>query len=388
MFDLKTAVVVASNREDQFNEFVAAWAGKSDFPWDITILVQDGGGPRFKPEEGTEPWDDIVHHDWGSITKACGREGLPGWLSRRDSGIKCWGFLDAVFTQGADVVIALDDDCLPCDLAADPSWHRKKDVEYKELIEAARCEFADGHLAALYRTDRWTSTIPGFRPRGLPYGTNEYGHMDPRVRKNSLGELPVSLNMGVWSTIPDRDAVHELTNYSPEGYYHAWKPRKAIYRHTRVMSPAQYWPMCGMNIAFRREIAPLMYFPRMGEGSPFRRFDDIWCGVIAQKCLAHLGLACSVGRPIISHTKASRALDNLVKESPGIRANEEFWRAIDAIKLEATDNTPLRCMDRIGLTLEGGADVKDEELRNYLPSLGEWIRAWVGWFEDMRWGES
>jgi hypothetical protein len=192
--------------------------------------------------------------------------------------------------------------------------------------------------------------------------------------------------MGVWATIPDRDAVHELTNWTPEGYYKVWKPRKSVYRHTRVMSPRQYWPMCGMNIAFHRDIAPLMYFPRMGEDSPYRRFDDIWCGVIAQKCLAHLNLACAVGGPIISHTKASRPMDNLVRESPGIRANEEFWKVIDMIVLGPGQNTPLMCMYHVGSWLADAViPVKDKELLEYLAQLGNWILGWCEQFTNKGW---
>ena len=387
MEDQTVAMVIASNREDQFREFVDAWYGENGFPWDVTILVQDGGGERFQPDDRTplRRWKDIVRYDWKSISAATGGKGggdLPNWLARRDSGIKAWGILDAVIKYGADVVITLDDDCLPCELAADPSWHRKS-ANYEQLIEAARISFVAQHVRALYRTRRWTSTIPGFIPRGMPYGTEESGYRQPLSRLNSLGELPVSLNVGVWAMIPDRDAVHELTNWTPEGRYKVWKPKKAVYRHSRVMSPQQHWPMCGMNLAFRREIAPLFYFPRMGEDSPFKRFDDIWCGVIAQKCMQHLGLASTVGGPIINHMKASRPMDNLVREAPGIRANEEFWKVIDSIELTPDDNTPLRCM--IGVAKRLSEDVRDDQLRSYIPQLSGWILEWCHQFIKAGW---
>jgi Reversibly glycosylated polypeptide len=385
MEDRKVAVVVASNREDQFLEFLTEWHGKEGFPWDVTILVQDGGGALFRPHNEAERrcWRDLIHHDWTSISEAAGS--LPDWLARCDSGIKVWGFLDAVFRFKADVVITLDDDCLPCSLAADPSWHRRG-MDNAELIEAARSAFVSQHLYALYNVDRWTTTIPGFVPRGMPYGTADDGHRQPRLVHNSRGSLSVSLNMGVWATTPDRDAVHELTNWTTEGYYKPWKPTKSVYRHSRVMSPQQYWPMCGMNLAFRRELAPLMYFPRMGDGTPFRRFDDIWGGVVAQKCMRHLGLACTVGKPIISHVKASVAMNNLVRESPGIKANEEFWKVIDRLELRPQDNTPLRCMDHLGVQLTGGVEeVQDEQLRNYMPKLGLWIRVWCDQFLKAGW---
>ena len=39
------------------------------------------------------------------------------------------------------------------------------------------------------------------------------------------------------------------------------------------------FPMCGMNLAFNRElIGPAMYFGLMGEGYPIGRYDDMWAG--------------------------------------------------------------------------------------------------------------
>ena len=37
--------------------------------------------------------------------------------------------------------------------------------------------------------------------------------------------------------------------------------------------------MCGMNLAFNRElIGPAMYFGLMGDGQPIGRYDDMWAG--------------------------------------------------------------------------------------------------------------
>lgn len=39
------------------------------------------------------------------------------------------------------------------------------------------------------------------------------------------------------------------------------------------------FPMCGMNLAFNRElIGPAMYFALMGDGQPIGRYDDMWAG--------------------------------------------------------------------------------------------------------------
>jgi hypothetical protein len=383
---MKTALVIASIREQEFRTWLGAWWGDVGFPWDVTVLVQDGDGPKFSHATSALVWDRVVHYTWDDIGRDRPGLILPEWLSRRDSGIKAWGFLKAVTEHQADVVLTLDDDCYPGPLGADWRLHRDH-VAPAALFEDAREHFVERHLAALFSTRKWTTTIPGFNPRGLPYGMK--GGATSATWDNSLGYLPVVLNMGVWETIPDRDAVHELTNYDRDGNYKEWKPRPSVYRETRVLSPQQFWPLCGMNLAFRCEIAPLLYFPRMGAGLPtevpFRRFDDIWCGVIAQKCLAHLDLSAAVGKPIVSHRKASNPLDNLVNEAPGIRANEQFWRVIDDLKLSGAE-TPLECMivasEQIGAA-EG--KVTDPLLKCYLPHLGKWMEAWTREFSKAGW---
>lgn len=52
------------------------------------------------------------------------------------------------------------------------------------------------------------------------------------------------------------------------------------------------FPMCGMNLAFNRElIGPAMYFGLMGDGQPIGRYDDMWAGwciKVHKSCLPFL----------------------------------------------------------------------------------------------------
>ena len=48
------------------------------------------------------------------------------------------------------------------------------------------------------------------------------------------------------------------------------------------------FPMCGMNLAFNRElIGPAMYFGLMGDGQPLGRYDDMWAGWCSKVGFAH-----------------------------------------------------------------------------------------------------
>lgn len=48
------------------------------------------------------------------------------------------------------------------------------------------------------------------------------------------------------------------------------------------------FPMCGMNLAFNRElIGPAMYFGLMGDGQPIGRYDDMWAGWCMKVSISH-----------------------------------------------------------------------------------------------------
>jgi hypothetical protein len=71
--------------------------------------------------------------------------------------------------------------------------------------------------------------------------------------------------------------------------------------------------------------------------------------------------------------KASDPFVNLVKEAPGIAANEWFWETIDAVKL--TETTPADCMEELGIAL-------DQE-NDYLRKLGHAIQIWSSLFQSI-----
>ena len=88
------------------------------------------------------------------------------------------------------------------------------------------------------------------------------------------------------------------------------------------ISQGVLYPMCGMNLAFERElIGPAMYFGLMGEGQPIGRYDDMWAGWCTKVICDHLGLGCKTGLPYLWHSKASNPFVNLKKEYKGI-----FWQ--------------------------------------------------------------
>jgi reversibly glycosylated polypeptide/UDP-arabinopyranose mutase len=315
---LNVALVVPTIRPDSFRAFLDAWTPSCW--WDRLYVVEDR--PYCTP--GLAP-ADAVHVSHEEVDADLGDD---SWIiSRRDSAVRSYGFLRA-WRDGAEVIVTLDDDCFPVDGA----------------------DYLAGHLAAFHATPRWITSVPGLIPRGLPY--------------KNRGTVPrVMLNMGLWRGVPDLDAARSLIEGVPTDYV----PPDGNW----LVPAGQAAPLCGMNVAFRREAAPLMYFGLNGPPWPFGRFDDLTCGVIAKRVFDHLGWRWSIGEPHVEHRRASDPFANLAKEGAGVGWYEAFWEAAEGATLAADD--PAGCMLQLGAHLAGDDDP-------YTAKLGQAVRLWAGLF--------
>lgn len=318
-------LVVPTIRQHVFNHFLNTWAASQIQDWATLIVVEDN------PEKTFAVPSYHCHFSWKEIKEELGDDSEI--FSKRDSAIRSFGFLKACELE-ADYIFTLDDDCLPFG---------------DEL-------FCERHLKNMDETPKWTELIPDKRTRGLPYRNK--GKLDNVVA-----------NIGLWCGVPDLDAVETLSRGQQTDYMPPMTDR--------VIPSGQYFPWCGMNFAFKREIAVLTYFPLMGMGSPYARFDDMWFGLIAKKICDHLRLYVTVGRPWVRHNKASDVITNLVKEAPGIGMNEWMWEIIEKIKL--TSSTPAECMKEVGESLK----LYDGSEMTYLQKLGDCICRWVNLFKNL-----
>ena len=312
-------LVLPSIRKTHAEEFFKNWKFKGG--WDHAIIVEDNPEPTFQITE-----NNVTHYSWQDIDKDLGEN---AWIiSRRDSAIRCFGFIKA-HAMGAKFIHSLDDDCYPNDYGMQ--------------------SFCNLHQYAMQYAPQWTESILGVPTRGFPY-----------KQKGNLKN--VVANMGLWTENPDWDAVQSLSENTPDFN---------LPKGNRIVAQGQYFPFCGMNFCFRAEMTPATYFPLMGLESPYRRFDDIWFGIIFKKICDHLGYLVSIGQPTIRHVRASDPFENLVKEAPGIKMNEIFWQKIDQIQLK--NKTPKGCMQDIGKALEPEED-------EYLSKLGKAIQIWASFF--------
>jgi hypothetical protein len=300
----RVTVVIPTIREPNMRDFLTAW--RAELAAAHVIVVEDNPERTFNL--GDAP--NVTHYSWQDIDRDLGEA---GWvIPRRTDCVRSYGLWKA-FREAPDMIVTLDDDCYP---------------------EPSQPDYLDRHWARLEQggsDEAWVSSGQGVVPRGVPYFA--------RSR-----DWPCALNHGLWNRIPDFDAPTQLLQArAPSEFIHV----------EQTIPTGKYFPMCGMNIAFRPAISPAMYFLLMGRNYPVDRFGDIWCGILAKKICDHLGFAVNSGSPEIVHQRASNVWDNLRKEAHSLRWNEELWQAVDSVVLRGA--TAAECYAEIatGLPLHG-----------------------------------
>lgn len=298
---VNAVIVVPTIREESIQRFLDLW--KAEFADQVVIVVEDNPEKTF--DLGSSK---VIHYSWREVDAEMGDDA--DLIPRRSDGVRSFGFLKAL-DHDPDMIVTLDDDCYPDDdRFLETHW---------------------SNLQGVGREDAWVSTIGGWKPRGVPFTGRERA-------------APIALSHGLWSNVPDLDAPTQL----------AWQEtEEKVELVDQVIPRGKFFPMCGMNLAFRPELVSCLYFLKMGEGQPFDRFGDIWAGIFAKRVLDHLGLGVWSGRPVVRHDRASDVWTNLAKEMTGLKVNETMWRAVDAVVL--TSSTPADCYRELAdkLVLDG-----------------------------------
>lgn len=324
---LDIVVVVPTIREECLTDFLDQW--RDEFrAHDVHVIVMEDNPQRsFKIDTDIR----ITHLCWEDIENDLGSR---AWIiPRRTDCVRSYGYYRAYLEQ-PDMIVTLDDDCYP--------------------LEAGGVGFMMKHWRRLQEGGQdpaWQSSCQGVIPRGVPYYQTER-------------TWPCALNHGLWERVPDFDAPTQLLQSRAE------QPFRFI---NQTIPMGRYFPMCGMNVAFRPEVVPAFYFLLMGRDYRYDRFGDIWSGVFIKKICDHLGYAINSGDPAIDHQRASNVWSNLNKEAPGLEVNETLWSVIDRVVL--TETTFAGCYRQLaeGLPEDGPA-------REYMTKLKQAMLAWTELF--------
>jgi len=302
---MKISIIVPTIRENSILRFLNEWNAIFQKENINLIIIEDNPQKTFDIKKDSYKFI-INHYSWKDIEKDLGKD---NWIiPRRTSAIKSYGFWKA-YQENSDLIIALDDDCYPIE-------NYLKNFQKTNLIQI----YKNNLFKNKFKETAWISTINQIRPRGLPY----------KGLERIINSGQIILNHGLWANIPDLDAKTQLSIKTI--------PKIEKYFVNQLIPQGKYFPMCGMNIGWKKELAPTMYFMLMGKDKNekswgFDRFDDIWAGIFVKKICDHLGYRIISGYPVVWHDRASDPYKNLEKEKTGIKVNEYLWQEVDKIKL-------------------------------------------------------
>ncbi|KAH8492827.1 hypothetical protein H0E87_022172 [Populus deltoides] len=270
-------------------------------------------------------------------------------ISFKDSACRCFGFL----VSKKKYIFTIDDDCF---VGKNPSG--------KEINALAQ------HIQNLLTPSTpffFNTLYDPFREgvdfvRGYPFSLR--------------GGVPTAISHGLWLNIPDYDAPTQLV--------------KPLERNTRYVDAVltipkgTLFPMCGMNLAFDRElIGPAMYFGLMGDGQPIGRYDDMWAGWCAKNLTA---ISCANSH-LIDKIEETETHDGI--QWQGEQSIREFEEGIQGHILAGRHHPILpiccpskRCTTLQQCYLELSKLVKEKlsPVDPYFNKLGDamvtWIEAW------------
>ncbi|CAM0882567.1 unnamed protein product [Alopecurus aequalis] len=301
------------------------------------IIVQDGDPAKtINVPEGF----DYELYNRNDINRILGPRS--SCISFKDSACRCFGYM----VSKKKYIFTIDDDCF---VAKDPSG---KDIDaLSKHIQNLLCPSTPLFFNTLY--DPYADGADFVR--GYPFSLRE--------------GKPTAVSHGLWLNIPDYDAPTQLV-----------KPRERNGRYVdavMTIPKGTLFPMCGMNLAFDRElIGPAMYFGLMGDGQPIGRYDDMWAGWCVKVICDHLGLGVKTGLPYIWHSKASNPFVNLKKEYKGIFWQEDIIPFFQAATLSKDCDTVQKCYISLSHQVREKLGKIDPYFAKLADAMVTWIEAW------------
>jgi Reversibly glycosylated polypeptide len=233
-----------------------------------------------------------------------------GWsvIARRNIGL-----LEAIWS-GADVIVSVDDDNIPCGEAYFDDVRRILGRPFNGLA----VDDASGWV------DLGRFLTPPVRHRGFPYGQRR-PVFEPIIRP-VVGRR-VGVAAGLWLGDPDVDAIERLAN-GPLMF-----DLPEIMRAGFVLAKGARSPFNSQNTAFVRAVAPMMMVL-----PPLDRYDDIWGSYVAQRVLEEQDYAVHFGRPFVWQQRNQHdLLSDLESELLGARYTDRFVADLAAASTRGSD---------------------------------------------------
>lgn len=274
------------------------------------------------------------------------------------------GFLMAL-ERGADVMITIDDDNFVMD---------DSDFVGEHLVAGTTTT-----LPQVSSSDGWinlcdmlqSNVASDIFPRGFPY----FARRTNRELTRAEVSADVAINVGLWLSDPDVDAMTRLT----------LGPHISAFRGDNILIGPNTWtPINTQNTAVIREAIAAYYYVRMGfslGGLRIDRYGDILSGYLLQKAVKTRGAGIRVGTPIADHRRTPHNLfKDLYHELAGMVLLEEILPWLQELPLASGSYASLYAS--LADALEGKAStmrgfVWDEGGGDFLRDTAANMRAWL-----------
>jgi len=234
----------------------------------------------------------------------------------------------------------------------------------------------EGEIETVSSDEQWVNVLydsvdeHGLYPRGYPYSA-----MDETVETERTEVGDVVASQGLWTNVPDLDAVRILMDGDLQGQAQTRTDRDD-FGEDFVAAEGNYLTVCSMNLAFEREVIPAFYqFPMDDNPWDVGRFDDIWSGVVLKRACDVLGTQIYNGGPLCEHNKAPRStFDDLHNEVAGLELNEHFWEVVDGAGEDA--DTYAGVFEAIAEALATG-EFDEYQNGEFFEYCGEYMLDWL-----------
>jgi hypothetical protein len=260
-----------------------------------------------------------------------------------------------------DYGVFIDDDTLP-HRGEDFFGTHMRNLAHEGSIESVRSD--ESWVNVLYQSDT------DLYPRGYPYAA-----MDETVETDTEHVEDVVASQGLWTNVPDLDAVRILMDGDLQGQAQTLT-ETSEFKRDFVAAEGQYLTVCSMNLAFRREVVPAFYQLPMDDNEwEVGRFDDIWSGLFLKRAADVLGKQVYNGGPLCEHNKAPRStFDDLANEVAGLELNEHVWEVLDEVAGGA-DSFEAAFAEMADALAEGDFEAWNNGA--FLNHCGEYMRDWL-----------
>ena len=283
-----------------------------------------------------------------------------------------FGLLYVWADDAFDYGLFIDDDTLPRD-DEDYFGRHMQNLAFEGSVESVGSD--ESWVNVLYQN----ADEHGLYPRGYPYSA-----MDETVETGTAEVEPgeVVASQGLWTNVPDLDAVRILMDGDLEGQAQT-RTTADDFGGDFVAERGNYLTVCSMNLAFRREVIPAFYQLPMDDNEwDVGRFDDIWSGLFLKRACDVLDKRIYNGGPLCEHNKAPRStFDDLANEVAGLELNEHVWEVIDGVAADA-DSFAAAFAEMADALAEG--DFAEWNNGAFLNHCGEYMRDWLDCLDAIR----